>query len=127
MQQLVNQREVPGDPEHPQPGDPSSTRPEREAGYPDYYGLDGRNYVPFILRDLFFDFIPALQGGARDSWYTFANFTPIFFNIVMLLMLLIRLDVIRFTEYLCVSFKHHTSYSRSSPRRNPSVLRVSSL
>ena len=100
---FVNHQANPNDPEHPMPGDPASTRPERETGYTDYYGLDGRDYVPFVLRDLFFDFIPALQGSTRDGWYTFANFTPIFFNIVMLLMLLIRMDIIRWTEYIAVS------------------------
>ena len=66
MQALVNTTPDPNDPEHPSPGDPASTRPERETGYTDYNGLNGRDYVPFVLRDLFFDIIPALQANARD-------------------------------------------------------------
>ena len=123
MQALVNVQANPGDPEHPLRGDPPSTRPERETGYTDYYGLNGREYVPFILRDLFFDFIPALQGGTRHPWLIFANFTPGFFTGVMLLLMLVRLDVIRWTEYLSVSaalsepntLRAHSPISRHAP------------
>ena len=105
MQALTNTEANPADPEHPFPGDPSSTRPQREAGYTDYPGLDGREYVPFILRDLFFDFIPALQGSTKDGWYTFANFTPIFFNMRHVpSCCCVRLDVIRLDRVSsCVS------------------------
>ena len=38
----------------------------------------------------------------REIRDTFANFTLIFFNVIMFVMLLIRLDVTRFTEYIAV-------------------------
>ena len=83
-------------------GDPPSTRPIREAGYNNFPYLDGRAYVPFVLRDLFFDFMPALQGSDQDIPTGFANATPIIWNIIMLLMLFIRMDVIRWSEYLSI-------------------------
>jgi hypothetical protein len=98
MQRLVN----PGqekDTTHPSPGDPTSTYPEREYGYLNYYS---GAYVPFILRDLWFDFIPALQGNTRDPWKSFVDATPIIWNVVMLLMLVVRRDIVRWSEYLAI-------------------------
>ena len=130
MQALVNNRANPIDPEHPFPGVPASTRPERESGYTDYYGLDGREYVPFILRELLFDFIPALQGGTRHPWYIFANLTPSLWTGVMLLLMLLRLDFLRWTEYLSISalsLAHSTTRFRALDLLKHSRTRSSSF
>ena len=106
MQRLVNTVPNPSDPTATYPGDPPSTRPEREddpSAFP-YPYLDGRTYVPFILRDLWFDFIPALQGDTRVPWSNFADATPIIWNVIMLLMLLIRMDVVRWSEYIAIQW-----------------------
>jgi len=86
---------------------PPSTRPTREEGesYQIYhdgqiYTVDG--YVPFILKDLWFEFIPATQGSLRERWNGFVDSVPIIANIVMFLMLIARRDVIRLTEYIAI-------------------------
>lgn len=86
---------------------PPSSRPDREAGETYDIVYDGQvytinGYVPFVLKDLWFEFIPALQGNTREHWKRFADATPIIFNVVMLLMLFIRRDVIRLTEYISI-------------------------
>jgi hypothetical protein len=55
----------------------------------------------FHLRDLGFDFIPAVHGSAYISWRTFTDFTPFFFTaLVLFLNIFIYKDIMRLTEYV---------------------------
>lgn len=86
---------------------PDSSRPDREADQSYEISYNGTpylitGYVPFMLKDLWFEFIPALQGDLRERWRGFTDATPIIYNVVMLLMLFYRRDVIRLSEYISI-------------------------
>jgi hypothetical protein len=61
-------------------------------------GNDQRGW--FILRDLGFDLFPGQGGSSYDSWKFFVDFTPAFWNALLLVLLLLTRDIVRFTEYV---------------------------
>jgi hypothetical protein len=55
---------------------------------------------PFILRDLMFEIVPPAHNGNYKFWEAMADFCPIAVNIILLVLLTVRRDVVRWSEYL---------------------------
>lgn len=61
------------------------------------HGNDQRGW--FILYDLGFDAFPPATVGSYPKWKLFCDFTPIFLNVLLFVLLFIRRDCIRLFEY----------------------------